>query len=356
MTPFETIELRTHGFARFLVSGFLVLWLCGWAVGEWFVLRVLWGIFSGNAGPSPEADSFPGSGLPGIGIVFFLVVWLVFWTFGGIAALVTAARMLAGVDRIEVRADGFAVRQGVGPFERTAWFDRTKVRALYVRRRDSAIVAVVGPRTISVSALGTIEERRAAAERLRSLLGIEEGGTIEGTAIPDGWVERTGPDGSVELIDLWRNHAGCIGFGFALGAVALFGGAAAGYAITNEGERAGTGAIISIIVGLAIIAISLAVAVGHDRIVLRPGRLVLERKFGIWTRTTDIRDARLHVEHSVGDDSDEHATLRAISPSRRVKVFSRVNDSPPVVRLARRVAEVTRWELTLDEEVRSDGS
>src|ERR1051325_3666247 len=72
----------------FVGAAFLGFWLCGWAAGENFALRALFGGFE----KSNELErSVPESPLF---VRLFLVGWLGFWTLGGLAAMVGVYQLL----------------------------------------------------------------------------------------------------------------------------------------------------------------------------------------------------------------------------------------------------------------------
>src|SRR3972149_1555558 len=71
-------------------TGFLCVWLCGWLAGECFALFFLVGIATGRE---------KGGGIAAAGS---LLVWLTFWTFGGLMAMAQAyagLRSMFGVER-----------------------------------------------------------------------------------------------------------------------------------------------------------------------------------------------------------------------------------------------------------------
>lgn len=73
------------------VTLFLMLWLTGWAAGEFFAASAL---FSGDAGFAS----------------LFLIVWLTFWTIGGIFAISVVLWQLFGVEKLFVTG-GAMVRE-----------------------------------------------------------------------------------------------------------------------------------------------------------------------------------------------------------------------------------------------------
>jgi hypothetical protein len=74
-------------------SLFLLMWLCGWAVGEVLVIGMLGNSLVQSLGGGE--NFFAGQNI-------FLLFWLLFWTLGGGFALYTVAMQLAGREVIEV--------------------------------------------------------------------------------------------------------------------------------------------------------------------------------------------------------------------------------------------------------------
>ena len=65
---------------RFIPAAFLIFWLCGWSVGEFFVIKMLFF--------SDEPIEF--------GAKIFLYVWLAGWTCGGFFAFRAATKLIKG--------------------------------------------------------------------------------------------------------------------------------------------------------------------------------------------------------------------------------------------------------------------
>lgn len=89
---------------------FLIVWLAGWSVGEFFAL---WGLFGSS---SPFA------------VDLFLLVWVTAWTFGGLVVWSVVAWQLFGVEKLFL-IDGGAIvtERGFGPFTRRKVFPVEKV-------------------------------------------------------------------------------------------------------------------------------------------------------------------------------------------------------------------------------------
>ncbi len=89
---------------------FMIVWLAGWSVGEFFAL---WGIF--------------GSGSP-FAVDLFLLVWVTAWTFGGVIVWSVVAWQLFGVEKLFlIDGGGIVTERGFGPFTRRRVFPVEKV-------------------------------------------------------------------------------------------------------------------------------------------------------------------------------------------------------------------------------------
>jgi hypothetical protein len=103
---------------------FMLVWLTGWAVGEWFALSE---IASGgiNAG------------------TIFLVFWVSIWTLGGGAVIFAIGWQLFGSERMFVTAGAVVTDWGFGPFRRkTVWApgEATKFRKATSTLRKGRLV------------------------------------------------------------------------------------------------------------------------------------------------------------------------------------------------------------------------
>lgn len=88
---------------------FLLLWLGGWSVGEYFALNE---IFRG--GTPLAAD-------------LFLIVWVTFWTLGGAAAWYFVLWQLFGVERLFITGGALVREAGLWRLRRRQVFDLARV-------------------------------------------------------------------------------------------------------------------------------------------------------------------------------------------------------------------------------------
>src|SRR5438105_3631095 len=119
--------LRPVGGARWIVVGFLSLWLCGWALGEISAFGALLGLLGVPIGAihfHPASNAGFGSNLAFVG---FLCFWLVFWTLGGAFALSTVLRTGWGRDVFLLRPGECSFEQRFGPFAKKRRLERGSV-------------------------------------------------------------------------------------------------------------------------------------------------------------------------------------------------------------------------------------
>jgi len=344
----DSIELRPHGWIRFVVVAFLSFWLAGWLAGELFVLKALLGLIGVTFDiPFLDGDPSMSGELTGVALVAFLLVWFVFWTFGGIAAMIVALRLLFGRDVIELTPTGFAVRQAIGPFERVIEFHRHDVSELRIKRSSGAILAVVKGRTVDVTHFGTDEEMHLVLGRIRAHTGITS--TPPKTAeFPDDWVESREPDGTIAYTNRWVTSASCLA-GCAVAGLASV--AVAAVPILFMGRESSGANIFWAVVGVILLVLATLFRTANDVWRISDGRLEIVRTFGLWRRTTEVRDAVLFVRLRIDDDNDEHTELLAIGKSKEHRLLSHMNAGREVVSVARRVAEITGWDLTISPDV-----
>lgn len=204
-------SFRPSGIARYFSAAFLLVWLAGWTVGEAGALFALGAILSGMAGlfPDriPEWIAHPASSVAVLLMTLFLIVWLTFWTIGGIATWTHLIRSLWGEDTIALTPEGIELVRRGGPFRRRRVFDRAFIRRIRVRPHDKAVV-IEAPGTHVLTTLGTPVERQEAADWLIRSLSLPDAATppekwkvsedadctrlMKGTLFRREWVVRRG--------------------------------------------------------------------------------------------------------------------------------------------------------------------
>src|SRR5262252_8922516 len=159
----QQVTLHASGILRFLPAAFLAAWLCGWAVGEWFALRLLATMLRQLLGPGFALPWLPvvggrfpsGPALP-IFIVFVLF-WLSLWTFGGIGAARQFLGLLFGRDVVRWGEDALEIEH------RALWIVvRERLAAQDIagfRVFGGALVADTRRRAVRVTSLTSAEDR-----------------------------------------------------------------------------------------------------------------------------------------------------------------------------------------------------
>lgn len=330
------VRLRPQGFGRFVVAGFLGVWLCGWAAGEYFAGGTLLAGLRELLAPGLDLpwlprmrNAAPANAWP---VLAFLGLWVTFWTLGGLFAIVQAARALAGLDEVRWDSDGVEVVRTVGPFasrRRIAW---AATHELFAGRRG-ALVAQTGRGLAQVTAFGGDEDRRQLALWLSEAWRQSRGGESEARAaaeqVPSGWTLETGEDGRPFLASAaGPRRAGAAALG-AIGAALAFAAAALG--ANARGIAPIVGATVFTALALAALAGATWFALGRDE--LRPGPCSLRRVRRLlgreWTR--EVAPARLRLESSRDSDGDERWTLVAGGPGGPLGLASALN-SPGAAR------------------------
>ncbi len=195
------VRLRPSGFGRFFAAAFLGFWLCGWAVGETVVLAILLGAgWTWLTGTPPHPD-FPNiSDAARLPVGGFLLLWLTFWTYGGITALWTFLRTLWGEDRIMVRGDLLRVEQRAAPLRRTREIPRDQIRGIHRLRSRSLHPSLIadtlrGP--IPLTAFLPAADLDALETELRRELNLQ---TLTAASLPQGWEQIAVPEGGTVLV------------------------------------------------------------------------------------------------------------------------------------------------------------
>jgi len=182
-------RLEIRGIGRFFAVAFLSFWLAGWAVGEGAVLWILgkgaWSLLTGapfGSGDKPVAFAVA------MGIGLFLVVWLTFWTIGGVAAGRELLRLLFGRDIVVAGDDGLQIKQSYGLFRSVKRWPRDEIRR-FSRTSAGAPLCVETKRgTAVITRLGTADERAQLERALNEEFRVAAQPAPTG-ALPKGWCE-----------------------------------------------------------------------------------------------------------------------------------------------------------------------
>ena len=304
------LRLKSCGGGRYLSAGFLAVWLCGWAVGEAFVLWILiTGAVALLTGRPPEPGREPLDLGPALMVGVFLALWLTMWTIGGIAALAELMRLLWGEDRIAVSAGRLTVTWARGPFRNGRAFERDVIRGVALVGRQDHLALETSRKRVELSRLGTRAERIEGARALRAELRLSDAATS--VAIPQAWEEVITPEGDRALVPnlAVRRTQARVASAIAMGLAAVT------FLVAREAigrPDLMIGAAILFVFTMALAAGTLWLARGRWEWRIGHGRLTLRKRFG-----PNVRDVfegrRLRLEISTDSDGDPSTILHALA-------------------------------------------
>lgn len=344
--------LRPAGSGRFVAAAFMLFWLAGWAAGELGALALLFGRFL----PASLARHLPKLGQVPWPAAAFLLLWLALWTLGGLAALFATHRLLAGRDEVLLRGDGLVLSAGwLGRGRREV--SRGEMSGLEIRSNGGALVLHLRDgKTVSLSSLGTLEDRAALREEIRARYGIaapeEAADLVSGGlagALPKGWEAVPEPTGEWTLgldAKARRQAAGCLLTLAALGTVGLaFWESSQGWWRAEPLSLAFLGgALTTLFAGTAILALAL-LGFAREELRVSPNRLEIRKRFGPWRWSRTLVGGTLVVSSHVDSDGDEWGRLDAVTPDGRRKVWGGTEGRATAVLLGRFLAARSGWRL-----------
>lgn len=166
----EGITLHSS-LVRLFPAAFLTFWLCGWLAGEVFVAGVLFSVVGNmlgvdipallgfNAQMTDESVSWF--------VLAFMLVWLTFWTFGGVFALRQLWKLLIGRERLFIEGGRLTAERFRGPLVRRQSWDVHQITAV----ENDGSIAVNGRKSVLVHG-GTSEEKCAIAQAVADAVGV----------------------------------------------------------------------------------------------------------------------------------------------------------------------------------------
>jgi hypothetical protein len=318
-----SIEVRAPLIARFLGSGFLCVWLTGWAVGEAFVLTRLGTGASALLGKlvAGEADRLFGMTVTKALLVgLFLAVWLALWTLGGVAAMHRLAQLLWGVETIQVGGGNLRVVRRAWPFNSTREIPLDRVRRVDGNGRALVIETTDEPEWLFE--VGTRADRLAALEALQPWLPRAEGGART-LYLPKGWLIRE--DGASGDLVVGRELRSRRFAGTVLGAIAALLGTATAFAFV-EIESPWIGTILAAFTAVVLwgaVRGFLAEVTFHFRGNRAERRIVFLGRM----RSVVIEPSTLELEQSSDSDGNICYTLSLNGPGRKIRLERRMNGS-----------------------------
>jgi hypothetical protein len=332
-----TVELKVKGFGRFIGAGFLTCWLAGWAVGETVAISVLavgaWSIVTKRP---PGVGHDPVSLMAALPIGLFLLVWLTFWTFGGIAAGRELLQLLFGRDRFTVQHDGLVIEHSLGLFRSVVRLSRNEIRRFYPTSAGAALSVETARGTKVLTRLGTRAERAELEETLNREFNIPPQPALAG-ALPKGWCEELSLERDPVLVKdpaIRRKQARTAWIVFALLSSLWL------YFLASGRARSDylSGIIVLLILSAGVGWGAFWLSHVRDEWRLKKGRLVLQRRFG-QNRKERFEAVTLElVEDRSGDDPSFELQAAAVgaapltglrrTPTRHRRIIHSQSDGP----------------------------
>jgi hypothetical protein len=167
-----TRRLRATHWSRYLDAGFMLVWLVFWVVGEVVAVALLVSVIASALSAALGRPPLLASWAPATDRS--VMVWLTLWTIAGIAAGTHLLRRLSGEDEITASSSGVTLTWRAGPFKRRREIPRASIRRIRIQLKGNAVVADTDSGTVSISDLGTAEERRSVQAWLLSQLGLPD--------------------------------------------------------------------------------------------------------------------------------------------------------------------------------------
>lgn len=342
MDRFPTVlRFRPVGPGRWFEALFLGVWLLGWLVGESFALAALgFGLRSVVMGLPLPGQLGPLALLPVGG---FLLVWVSFWTLGGVLAARQLLRCLWAEDSLTFTESHLEWCRQRGPFQRRRRLDWHALEAVWLGRHGSAqpLLARVAGRQLELTALGSLEQRRQAAEQLQRALPEQAPARLP--LLPEAW-ECLEPSFSAPLLVPARRLRRRQALALSLLALPLDGGLLLLLRQAWDDPQLWPATLMVGALALAASWGALWLIGGRREWRLESRRLVAQRRFAGGVR--ELFSARaLALEESTDSDGDHWYALRAceLEPAARSAVLCRALHDPAEPRalgqwLARRTA------------------
>lgn len=156
---------------RLFPAAFLIFWLCGWLAGEVMVSGVVIVVAGAMLGVDiPTTLGFQehmtNDSVSWFALAFMLV-WLTFWTFGGVAAFRHLWKLLVGRERVFIEGGQLTVERFRGPLMQRISWDMHQISGV----DDDANITANG-RKSGLIFTGSPKERRAVVEAVADAAGV----------------------------------------------------------------------------------------------------------------------------------------------------------------------------------------
>lgn len=309
-----------------------MVWLCGWLAGELFALMVLvigsYALVTGQPPPGMTEPLQIGPALAGGG---FLLIWLTIWTIGGYAAMRELLRLVWAEDRIVVQPRALVVVRRLGPFVKRRELARRDIRRIYVRPPRGELLAQVFGSPMTLTDLGTPEERTAAARQLETVLQLRATPTAEEGALPAEWQEYQEVRGGLVLAPAGRTRRTQAKALAVLSAVVWSIGMLLIQGSLTEPAMWGLTAMVGAF-AVWLTRQTLWLFRGRKEWRIDRGRIVYQRRYA--DEITELGEARaLELTESVDSDNDHWYTLAAImtdqpgkKPGQKITIHKTLHD------------------------------
>lgn len=388
---------RPRRLVRFSATAFLAAWFCLWAVGEIYAIGILsaslglpggqallnlLGLLGGALVPAVAERmawrEFPSPANAGPFELFFIASWLTVWTLAGLMAAWQVLRLHASEDRVEWDDQGVALLRRVGPFRSRRSWRAEQIEHVSLSRSDRALLLHTARATRVLTEWGSRPERSAVRDELRQVLGLPQaepgrargraadaaraggerthaaakprpaarGGRrpvltlVKGTRAPAGWAASPLADGGTRLV---RDPAARL-VRAAAAWTAMAACAAATTFLSGGGLDMLPGALLGPLQAAGVLVSGLLAAGGvwltfvGTEILVREGAVEVRRGFLGLRSIRTLESVRLSVEHTTDSDGDDWFELQARSGGERLTLDLRMNESRPVLELARWIA------------------
>jgi len=322
--------LRATGFLRFLPAAFMAFWLCGWAVGEWFALRLFASLVRTLLGWSFLADWFPplGGTMPsGPMVAFFatfLTLWLALWTVGGVGAFQQLLWLLFGRDVVRWGGDALEAHHSA------LWFvtrERLDARAITgFRLFRGTVVADSREAAVRVTRLGSDADRQelcAMLEAWRSTIAPPEPLAEDRSPVP-AFVAFRDETGAIAL-ERPRGPRRSTGVWMGALALALFSGVVALFS-QKTGAALVVGVLFLGLAGAGCLAGSLWMLAARESWHLRQGKLEHRRTWFGRTWSAEFVPLELQLSSASDSDGDLRWSLVVSGAGRRHTIASAIDD------------------------------
>jgi hypothetical protein len=305
------VRVRPEGIARFGGALFLSVWLCFWALGESIVL----GVLANGVSVLVTGHEFSGRPralelVPALAVGGFFVVWISFWTFGGVMAIAELLRLVSSEEALVIDPGSVIIRRRRGPFTTSRTIARAEVSRVRVSPRDRMLVLDTRRRSFDGVHVVTPADEQQVLFAVRKELGLGAAPRGEG-ALPEGWEETLTPEGDRVLVrDTRARRKQALGLTLV---AAAFWAIALGLAWTSMTRRLPVTPAVVLTILAALIALwAYWLEVGRQEIKLGGERAYVRRRWRGKVRDLFVAD-KLELRLSTDSDGDVWYRLEAIN-------------------------------------------